>query len=65
MINEIFREIEYSTLFSFGWNYLRIAMEKALFSLNKKNQYKYKDNLLGSLYNFDFIIAIFKALKLI
>ncbi len=55
-VNEVFSEIEYRTLYEYGWNYLRIETEKALFSLNKKYRYEYNKTLLDNSYCFDFVV---------
>lgn len=64
MINSVFKSIDYRILFDCDWNYLRIKMEKALFSLHRK--YKYvRNKALADLPNcFDYIVYEENEVKL-
>lgn len=57
LINEVLKSIDRKTLFLHGWNFPRIALENALFSLHRKYQY-HKDITLNeeSIY-FDYVVS--------
>ncbi len=58
LIGEVFRSIEYSQLMDCGWDYLRIVIEKSLFSLHKK--YSYQRNCAVSDFDLAFDYVLFE-----